>query len=35
LIGKNCPLYQREHYRANTTRWRKIERFVSREQLFW
>ena len=33
--GKNCPLYQREHYRANTTRWRKIERFVSHERLFW
>jgi hypothetical protein len=29
--GKYCPLYQRDHYRVNTTRWRKIERFVSKE----
>ena len=33
--GKHCPLYQRQHYRANTTRWRKIERFVSKESIHW
>ena len=33
--GKYCPLYQRQHYRANTTRWRKIERFVSDEGVHW
>ena len=33
--GKNCPLFQREHYRADTTRWRQVERFVSQEQLYW
>jgi len=26
--GRTCPLYQRSQYRDNTTRWRKIERFV-------
>ena len=26
--GTVCPLFQRAHYRENTTRWRKIERFV-------
>ena len=31
--GEVCPLYQRDHYRENTTRWRKIERFVSNEQM--
>ena len=34
-LGKNCPLYQRAHYRENRTRWRKIERFVSSEQIRW
>ena len=29
--GQHCPLYQREHYRMNSTRWRKLERFASRE----
>jgi hypothetical protein len=36
--GKNCPLYQREHYReklrgTKQSRWRKVKRFVSLEQL--
>ena len=31
--GQYCPLYQRAHYRVNSTRWRKIERFVSNEQI--
>ena len=30
--GRTCPLYQRAHYRGNTTRWRKIERFVPEER---
>jgi len=33
--GRCCPLYQREHYRVNTTRWRKVRRFVSKEILHW
>lgn len=33
--GRYCPLYQRAHYRENGTRWRKIERFVSEEQIHW
>ena len=33
--GKYCPLYQRQHYRANTTRWRKIKRFVSDQVIDW
>ena len=33
--GRYCPLYQREHYRQNSTRWRKIRRFVSGEQIVW
>lgn len=31
--GKNCPLYQRNHYRENKVRWRKITRFVSKENI--
>ena len=33
--GKNCPLYQRAHYRENEPRWRKVERFVSDEHVDW
>ena len=33
--GKYHPLYQRAHYRDNQTRWRKIERFISRERVKW
>jgi hypothetical protein len=33
--GRYCPLYQRAHYRAGSTRWRKIERFVSNESIHW
>ena len=33
--GKNHPLYQRAHYREHQTRWRKVSRFVSRENLTW
>jgi hypothetical protein len=27
--GSVCPIYRREHYRANDTRWRKAERFLA------
>ena len=33
--GRYAPLYQRAHYRTDTTRWRKIERFVSDEHIVW
>ena len=33
--GRACPLYQREHYRVNGTRWRKMDRFVSEEEITW
>ena len=33
--GRICPLYQREHYRQDRTRWKRRERFVSEEQISW
>ena len=33
--GRYCPIYQREHYRVNSTRWRQMERFVSQEVIHW
>ena len=33
--GVNFPLYQRDHYRTDQTRWREIERFVSAEKVTW
>ena len=33
--GKICPLFHRPHYREDTTRWRKVERFVSNEVFNW
>ena len=33
--GRICPLYQREHYRVSTARWRRMERFVSKEEIHW
>ena len=33
--GEFCPLYLRDHYRVNDTRWRKTERFVSDESIHW
>ena len=33
--GRVHPLYQRQHYRDNATRWRDMERFVSSETLHW
>jgi hypothetical protein len=33
--GKYYPLYQREHYRQDTSRWREVTRFVSHERIDW
>ena len=33
--GRYSPLYQREHYRVDGTRWRRIPRFVSKEHIYW
>lgn len=33
--GKNHPLYQRAHYRENQTRWRRVNRFVTKEDVKW
>ena len=33
--GENHPLYQRAHYRENQTRWWKVNRFVTKEDLKW
>jgi hypothetical protein len=33
--GRYAPLYQRQHYRVDQTRWRTIERFLSPETLPW
>jgi len=32
--GQVCPLYQRDHYRENKTRFKKRERFVSKELIY-
>ena len=33
--GRFHPLYQRQHYRDNATRWRSMERFASAETIQW
>ena len=33
--GKNNPLYQRDHYRTDPTRWYKTSRFVTNEHIQW
>ena len=33
--GRYAPLYQREHYRVDGTRWRAMPRFVSNERVYW
>jgi hypothetical protein len=33
--GRYCPLYQRQHYRSDSPRWRKVTRFVSDEDINW
>jgi hypothetical protein len=33
--GVNCPLFQRDHYREDGTRWRRIERFVADKWVEW
>ncbi|MDO8686127.1 MAG: glycoside hydrolase family 127 protein [Clostridiales bacterium] len=33
--GKNCPLYQRGHYRNGETLWKKSVRFVPEQEIKW
>ena len=33
--GRYYPLYQRDHYRQDTARMRKVERFIPKEQVDW
>ena len=33
--GSNAPLFQRQHFRNDTTRWRRDTRFISRQTLEW
>ena len=33
--GKFYPLYERKQYRATQVPWRKVERFVSDEEIQW
>ena len=33
--GSNYPFYRRDHYRSAEPRWRKVERFVSAQQIDW
>ena len=33
--GVNVPLFQREHYREDETRWRKRTRFIPEQQIDW
>ena len=33
--GRYHPLYQREHYRSESPRWRKVTRFVSDAHIDW
>jgi len=33
--GKWCPLFERDHYRDDNPRWRKITRFVSAGTVRW
>ena len=33
--GRYSPLYERGCYRSDQTRWRKAERFVSDEEVYW
>lgn len=33
--GQYGPLYRRDHYRQDTTRWKRVERFVSDSSIDW
>lgn len=33
--GRFCPLYQRNHYRGENTRWKLASRFVSNKEIYW
>ena len=34
-IGRYNPLYQREHYRSESPRWRKVTRFIPNDYINW
>ncbi len=33
--GRFCPLYQRDYYRENTTRWHRVQRSITEEIIYW
>ena len=33
--GRNWPLFMRDHYRDDVTRWRRMERFVADKQIYY
>lgn len=33
--GRFCPFYQRDCYRDSVTRWKKVTRFVSDQEIYW
>jgi DUF1680 family protein len=33
--GKNCPLYQNDHYRQGRTLWRTVTRFIPENDIPW
>ena len=33
--GEGCPIYQRDQYRQNKAQWRRVERFVSDEDIHY
>ena len=33
--GRYCPLFMRDHYREDATRWRRAARFVCDEEIHW
>ena len=33
--GRFCPFYERDAYRDNGVRWKRVERFVPEKQIYW
>ena len=33
--GENVPLFHRDHFRSDTTRWRKVTRFLGKDEIEW
>ena len=33
--GRFCPFYERDAYRDNVVRWKRVERFVPEKQIYW